>query len=147
MGNQFSFAQTKENSDIEKIQYKCDLQRLEKLLNIGRVLSNYHWSKEKHGYRAPATVQHHFKADNVQLLIVPEQEQTTTPKSRKDSLKWQIREYFIEKPDHEIEKYMENGDVMIENGYVYIEEDTPVTTTDADAIKLRLIDFAAGSIG
>lgn len=146
MGNLVSRSQTNQatSDDIDKIQYKCDVKRLENLLNIGRVIGNYQWSKENHGYKPPKP---HFKTDNVQLLLVPDQPNTLTTKNRKESLKWRMREYFIEKPDHEIEKYMEGNDVMIENGYVYVEGDIPDPLSETDAIKLRLIDFVAGSIG
>uniref|UniRef100_A0A1B0AE95 Uncharacterized protein n=1 Tax=Glossina pallidipes TaxID=7398 RepID=A0A1B0AE95_GLOPL len=64
------------------------------------------------------------------------------------SLKWQLRKYFIANPEVEAEKYREGDDIMIEDGFVFIDESEKRAAVSADvAFKESVIDFTAGSIG
>ncbi|XP_037900521.1 mitochondrial ornithine transporter 1-like [Glossina fuscipes] len=64
------------------------------------------------------------------------------------SLKWQLRKYFIANPELEAEKYREGDDIMIEDGFVFIDESEKQAAVSADvAFKESVIDFTAGSIG
>lgn len=146
MGNRTSSLPSENSSD--KIQNICDAQRIENLLNIGKVMSNYRWSKDKFGCKECSVDENpSFKTDNVELLIISELKENDSPKNRKDSLKWRIREYFIDKFDHESEKYVEDDDAMSENDDTSLEDDNATNVTDSDNFKLRVIDFTAGSVG
>lgn len=136
------FSKKNEETDI---QTECDVKRLQKILHIAKVIGSYRWSKDKCRYKQKTEDESKLQLDNVDLLVEPADIPSMV--DRKRSWRWQIREYFIERPDHEIEKYIDGDDVMIEDHYVYVESEIPTTPPDANHYKVAFIDFSSGSIG